>query len=289
MDHVSLRAANAAVGNDPGAAALEVTLIGPELRVERKSTVAIAGADLTATLEGRTLPQDAPIVCDAGSVLRFGARRTGSRAYLAIEGGFAVTPVLGSGSTCVRAALGGFDGRPLRAADRLSAGAVPERHAGGRVGAPVAGVSAHASPTPTPAPRLGVGVTTLRVLRGPQHEWFDAGAFERLESERFTIQSDSDRMGFRLRGGQAIPRRSDEEMISDAAFTGAVQVPTSGQPILLMADRPTTGGYPQIAIVISADLPRAGQLMPGDAVRFVFCSLTEARAALRATPGGAAS
>jgi antagonist of KipI len=120
----------------------------------------------------------------------------------------------------------------------------------------------------------------LRVLRGPQDDWFGDEALEQLESCDFTVQPDSDRMGFRLKGEGRIPRLSKEEMISDAAFTGAVQVPPSGDPILLMADRPTTGGYPQMAVVISADLPRAGQLVPGDSVRFSFCSRSEAHAAL---------
>ena len=130
---------------------------------------------------------------------------------------------------------------------------------------------------------------TLRVVYGPQYDWFPDEAFERLQSGRFTVLPDSDRMGFRLSSDTTISRRSDEEMISDATFTGALQVPPSGQPILLMADRPTTGGYPQIAVVISADLSRAGQLVPGDEVRFTFCSLAEARAVLRRTKGSDAA
>jgi antagonist of KipI len=123
-------------------------------------------------------------------------------------------------------------------------------------------------------------------MRGPQDDWFGDEALARLESCDFTVQPDSDRMGFRLKGDVRIPRLSDQEMISDAAFTGALQVPSSGDPILLMADRPTTGGYPQVAVVISADLPRAGQLLAGDTVRFSFCSWSEARVALTQGSGG---
>lgn len=276
MDTSALRAANIAVGNVADAAALEVTLLGPDVRIERRCSIAVSGADLSATIDGRALPRDTPIVCDAGNHVRFGARRVGGRAYLAVEGGIATPLVLGSRSTCVRAALGGVDGRALRAGDRLATG-------DSRAGAlQVRTVSRDRRPSAAP---LATDATTLRVMRGPQEEWFDDRALARFEASRFTVRPDSDRMGFRLQGSEPISRRSDDEMISDAAFTGAVQVPPSGQPILLMADRPTTGGYPQIAIVIAADLPRAGQLVPGDAVRFAFCSLSEAQAAWRDAGG----
>jgi antagonist of KipI len=279
MDTAALRAANIAVGNVADAAALEVTLLGPEVRVERSCAIAVSGADLSATVDGRALPRDTPIVCDAGSHVRFGARLVGGRAYLAVEGGIAAPVVLGSRSTCVRAALGGVDGRALRAGDRLATG--DARAEGGQSRSMLRNGATGAAPSATDA-------TTLRVMRGPQEEWFDDQAFARFAATRFTVRPDSDRMGFRLQGSEPIARRSDDEMISDAAFTGAVQVPPSGQPILLMADRPTTGGYPQIAIVISADLPRAGQLVPGDAVRFAFCSLAEAQAAWRDAGGALA-
>ena len=130
-------------------------------------------------------------------------------------------------------------------------------------------------------------VATLRILPGPQQEWFPEEALDVLQAEPFTIHPQSDRMGARLLGRQRIPRRSSDEMISDATFPGALQVPPAGEPILLLADRPTTGGYPQIAVVISADLPIAGQLVPGDEVRFRVCSKAEARAALDAPWPGA--
>jgi KipI family sensor histidine kinase inhibitor len=277
MDVAALRAANTAVGNAADAAALEITLLGPDLRVERRCTIAVSGAALSATVDGRALANETPTVCDAGSRVRFGARRAGGRAYLAVEGGIAAPLVLGSRSTCVRAALGGLDGRALRAGDRLATG---DHRAGG---SQAPGMSAHGHGD---IPSLCSDATTLRVMRGPQDEWFDDAAFARLEASLFTVRPDSDRMGFRLQGSEPIARRSNDEMISDAAFTGAVQVPPSGHPILLMADRPTTGGYPQIAVVISADVPRAGQLVPGDTVRFAFCSLAEAQAAWR-NAGGA--
>jgi KipI family sensor histidine kinase inhibitor len=282
MDQASIWAANAAVGNDRGAAAFEVTLLGPELRCEQSCVAAIAGADLGANVDGRPMPLGMAVTCAAGSRIGFTGPRRGGRAYLAVQGGVDVPPVLGSRSTHVRSVMGGFDGRPLRAGDLLSVGD------GGSSRGP-AHVSVGRDSDSSAVGRSGKEPVRLRVMRGPQDEWFGDDAFERLESCDFTVQPDSDRMGFRLKGAVRIPRMSNEEMISDAAFAGAVQIPSSGDPILLMADRPTTGGYPQMAVVISADLPRAGQLVPGDTVRFSFCSWLEARAALAAVTGPAES
>jgi KipI family sensor histidine kinase inhibitor len=271
MDVDAARRANALVGNDRRAAVLETTLLGPELRVESDVTLAVAGADLSGTIDGRPLPLNAAVRASAGATIRFGQRVSGGRAYLAFRGGIDVPMVLGSRATHTRSGMGGLDGRPLRAGDRLSLGKfvsdVPVRQ-------PIA-------PTP-PLPPPGQ-MTTLRVLPGPQRDWFDEGAFELLQRTTFSVHPQSDRMGLRLSCETSIPRRSQDVMISDATFPGALQVPSSGQPILLLADRPTTGGYPQIAVVISADLGRAGQLLPGDRVRFEMCSMQAARAALDLT------
>lgn len=266
MDPLAHRVANACVGNARDAATLEVTLLGPELRFERGATIAVAGADLSATLDGAALPRHTPARVRPGATLRFGERRAGARAYLAVAGGLAVPRVLGSRATHVLSGMGGYHGRPLVAGDTLpvgqaSAGA-PVRVADGAVG----------------------GGTLLRVLPGPQDDFFDAAAMDRLERSAFTVSSQSNRMAYRLTGG-TIPRTSDREMISDATFFGGIQVPPSGEPILLMADRQTSGGYPQIATVITADLPLAGQLAPGDSVRFTICTRREAMAALIAQEG----
>jgi allophanate hydrolase subunit 2 len=162
--------------------------------------------------------------------------------------------------------LGGIEGRALRAADRLPIG----RGEGTRGASP-------------PSPLASGGGARLRVLPGPQIDHFDPGAFEGLQRGRYTVSPRSDRMGYRL-DGAPIPAPSGE-MISNAAFLGGVQVPPSGEPILLMADRQTTGGYPQIAVVITADLPLAGQLAPGDWLEFRACSRAEALAALRGHEG----
>ena len=267
MDADACRRSNLAVGNEPGAAVLEVTLIGPELRLEGEARVAVSGADLAATLDGGALPLDLPIRAGAGSVLRFGARRAGARAYVAFEGGVDVPVVLGSRSTHARSGLGGLDGRPLRAGDRLPLG----RPAGDRVGAP-------------PARPLPAGGARLRLVPGPHLAAFAGDALGALAHTRFVISPHSDRMGYRLAGPPLRGTPTDGGMISDATFPGAVQVPPSGEPILLLVDRPTTGGYPQVGVVATADLGTAAQLAPGDWVEFVPCSRREAVAALAVEP-----
>jgi biotin-dependent carboxylase-like uncharacterized protein len=264
MDLESHRLANALVGNDRDSATLEVTLAGPELRLEADRTVAIAGADLGATVNGVVIAHHASVPCRSGAVIRFGERRAGGRAYVAFGGGIDVPPVMGSRATHTRIGFGGLDGRAVRAGDRLPLGLPASGFVGRRV-APAA---------------LVLGGARLRVLPGPQDDCFPPAAFDALQTTRFMITSQSDRMGYRLVSSRAIPLLAGREMISDATFTGAVQVPPSGQPILLMADRQTTGGYPQIAVVITADLPLAGQLVPGEWVEFEMCSRSDAVAAL---------
>jgi antagonist of KipI len=269
LDLASHRIANAIVGNEPGAATLEATLVGPELRIDHDATVAIAGADLGPTLDGAPVPLNRAARCRGGAILRFGERRTGARAYVAVDGGIQVPLVLGSRSTHVISAMGGLAGRALAAGDRIAIGSATQGGTARRV---------------QPAYQGGHGGARLRVLRGPQDDFFTEAAFETLQRSRYVVSPQSDRMGYRLHGAR-IPRAADREMISDATFTGAIQVPASGDPILLMADRQTTGGYPQIAIVITADLPLAAQLAPGDWIEFAVCSRREALSALVAQEG----
>jgi KipI family sensor histidine kinase inhibitor len=265
IDVLSHRIANILVGNPDDAATLEVTIAGPELRVEQASRIAVTGADLQATIDGIPAPPGSTAVCRPGSVLRFGERKAGARAYVAFDGGVDVAPLLGSRATHVGAALGGLEGRALAAGDRLPLGTPMTTPASRTMG----------PKTPKPA-----GGARLRVLPGPQDDFFAEPAFAVLERTRFTVTPHSNRMGYRLSGG-VLPRLPNREMISDAAFMGAIQVPASGEPFLLMSDRQTTGGYPQMAIVITADLPLAGQLAPGDWIEFSLCTRAEAIAALR--------
>lgn len=266
MDPVSHRLANALVGNDRDAAALEVTLLGPELEFEDERLAAVAGADFELSLDGRPVPSNAPFIVAVGSRLRFGARRRGARAYLAVSGGIAVPPTLGSRSTHLLSAMGGLNGRAVAAGERLP------------LGEPARAQRTALSPQRAVV-ALPEGRANIRVLPGPQVELFSADALDVLQSAPYVIGQNSDRMGFRLDGPRLAHTRG-ADIISDATPLGVLQVPASGQPILLMADRQTTGGYPKIATVIAADIALAGQLGPSDTIQFSVCTPHEAMAAL---------
>jgi antagonist of KipI len=266
MDPVSHRLANALVGNGRDAALLEVTLLGPELEFDDERLVAVTGADFDLSLDGRPAPLRAPFTVSAGSRLRFGARRLGARAYLAVSGGIAVTPILGSRATHLVSVMGGVRGRALIAGDRLPLG-VRSRF------------SRAALPLPPARESRSDPNATLRVLPGPQLEYFQPDAIDVLQSAPYVVAQDSDRMGFRLDGPRLTHARP-VDIISDATPLGVLQVPASGQPILLMADRQTTGGYPKIATVIAADMAVAGQLAPADTITFAVCTTAEALKAL---------
>ena len=266
MDPCSHRLANALAGNEPGAATLEVTLVGPELEFDDERVVAVAGAEFELIVDGRPAPLGAFVV-GAGSRLRFGRRARGARAYLAIAGGVAVPPVFGSRATHLTSAMGGLDGRALKAGDELPLGD-PRRTRRTLSARPVSPILA-----------LPDRHAVIRVLSGPQQDYFADAALDALQSAPYTIASNSDRMGFRLEG-PSLAHARDADIISDATPLGALQVPASGQPILLLADRQTTGGYPKIATTISADISLAGQLGPGDRISFAVCSLHEAMTAL---------
>ena len=268
MDPYSHRMANALVGNDAGLATLEATLLGPELAFDDERIVAVAGASFELTLDSRPAPMGAPFAAAAGSRLTFGRRILGARAYVAVSGGIDVPPTLGSRATHVTSGMGGLDGRALRAGDRLPLGKMERKSLPGA-----------SQETPDPFGAAAEGVATVRVLPGPQLDAFVTGTLDILQSAAYRVGSQSDRMGFRLEGPHLVHARG-AEIISDATPLGALQVPASGQPILLMADRQTTGGYPKIATVITADVGVCGQLAPGDALRFVVCSMRDALAAL---------
>ncbi len=262
MDAVSFRLANALVGNDDGAATLEVTLVGPELEFEADAACAITGADLAPTLDAVPMPMHETVAVRAGQVIGFGGRRAGARAYVAVDGGIDTPPVLGSRATHVLSRMGGVDGRALVRGDRLPIGA-PRGRARRRAAGPV----------------LPGGTAALRVLGGPHAFRFASDQLDTFYRATFTLAPASNRMGYRLEGPSLAPA-GGADMISQAVTMGAIQVPASGHGILLMADRQTTGGYPVIATVISADLPAAGQMAPGDTVRFVRSDAAAALAAL---------
>lgn len=281
MDPCAHRLANTLVGNERDAATLEITLMGPDLEFDDERTAAVTGGDFEVILNREVQPLNAPFAVPPGAILRFGRRRRGARAYLAIAGGIAVPPVLGSRSTHLPSGMGGVEGRALRAGDALPLGKRGRESFPGALSGRKSGKSGlFSGPEMTPVPFfLPDGHVSVRVLPGPQLDRFAADALGALQSVPYVVHPTSNRMGFRLQGPR-LNQEGDAEMLSDATPLGAVQVLAAGQPILLMADRQTTGGYPSIVTVISADIGLAGQLAPGDSISFVVCSLRDALAAL---------
>ena len=264
MDAYSHRLANRLLGNPHDAAALEITLIGPELEASEETICVVAGAEFETTVNGTAIDSAKPFAVPAGARLRFGTRRAGARATLAVRGGIAVPPVLGSRSTSVVSRMGPLGGRPLAAGDVLPIG-------------PAGSAELLSVGLPLTLPEGGA---RLRTIQGPHDAMFSAEALLTLFSSRFTVTPQSNRMGYRL-DGPVLPHSAGADILSDGTPIGSLQVPASGKPILLMADRQTTGGYPKIGTVIAADLPLAGQLAPGDWIEFVECSRAEAVTALK--------
>jgi antagonist of KipI len=264
MDMFSHRVANQLVGNDHDAATLEVTLLGPEMISEGDTTMAIAGAQFDVTCDDRPIPVGSSFTITRGQRIKFGRIVQGARAYVAVAGGIQTEPVLGSRATHLVSHMGGFHGRALAAGDRVpifqDANPRPQRKTSGLV-----------------LPSKGRAL--LRVIPGPQNDWFQADALKTMDGVSFRISPQSNRMGYRLQGPPLV-RTDTRELISEPLGIGAIQVPAAGEPILLMADRQTAGGYPKIGYVISADLPLAGQLAPGDFIEFNLCTQQEAVAAL---------
>lgn len=277
MDRVALRVGNVLVGNDEGAAALEATLIGPTLSFEHPTLVAITGADLGATVDHEPLPTWHAALVQAGSTVRFGAPKGGCRAYVAVAGGIDVPIVFGSRSTYLRAEFGGLAGRAVRAGDVLKIGASSELSQ--RIAASLHGdgcVSvARWSIGPGVRPRYTSDVL-VHLVPGAQASALSAESRERLFSTQFRVSASSDRMGYRL-DGATLSLANPIEMLSEAVAFGTVQLPPGGAPIILMADRQTTGGYPRIGEVASVDLPLVAQLKPGDHLRFRPISLQDAQ------------
>ncbi|MGC4192578.1 MAG: 5-oxoprolinase subunit PxpB [Thermomicrobiales bacterium] len=268
-DRASLVAANRAVGNADDAAALEVTLVGPALRVMRPVRIALAGADLGATINGFPLAPGVAYDLRAGDVLAFDPARSahgGVRAYLAVAGGVDVPVAMGSRSTDLVAGMGGIEGRPLRIGDGIVVGMATNDPAPGRVAHPFRAES-------------GDDII-IRIVRGPQADRFDDTAWKSFLNGRFTVSSQSDRMGVRLDGPPIVPV-GGADLISEGMVTGAVQVTNGGQPIVMLPARATIGGYAKIATVITTDLDRLGQAKPGAAIRFREISVEEATAVAR--------
>lgn len=264
MDQDALACANLLAGNDPAEACLEITALGPTLRFETPAAFALAGGDFHPLLDGVPIRAYRAYSAPKGAVLTLGAAAAGFRCYLAVNGGFALPAVMGSLSTYAKGGFGGLDGRPLQKGDTL----------------PLRGPQfwlanmENRQMEPLPLPQKE---QPIRVVEGPQRDCFSRRGMETLLSSVYTIGPSSDRMGYRLEG-PAVQRAEgfDGNILSDGVAMGCIQVP-DGQPLIMMADRQTTGGYGKIAAAISCDLPLLAQCRPGDTLRFRLVELAEAQ------------
>lgn len=267
LDPFALAVANLLVGNSEGAAGLEITFLGPILKFHRETIFALAGADLDPRLDGQAIPSWTCHLAPSGSILSFGSRKSGVRAYLTVSGGINVPPVMGSRSTYLLGRFGGLEGRALKAQDFLPIPSPQEnfRNLTEKVFPPNLRPPYQQNPT-------------LRVVLGPFNEFFSEEGVQAFLSTPYTVTPQSDRMGYRLQGVQ-IKRQKPGELITCGLANGTIQVPPNGQPILLLVDRQTIGGYPIIATLIHADLPLVAQCAPGDELCFSSVSADEGREA----------
>ncbi|MGQ9565249.1 MAG: biotin-dependent carboxyltransferase family protein [Candidatus Bathyarchaeales archaeon] len=265
MDKYAFTCANVLVGNQANCACLEVTLIGPELEALNDAQIAVAGADFLVTVNRASVPLWRTLNIKKGDKIAFvGSARKGCRAYLAVRGGIDVPVVLGSRSTYVRGGYGGIEGRVLKRGDLIHA-FESHTHLETKIIAPSNLIPSYEKEF------------TVNVVLGPQEDMFTNMGIETFFSSTYTVTIESDRMGYRL-DGATIERKVTSELVTDPLIPGAVQVLGNGKPAVLMADAQTSGGYPKIATVTSAGVSRLAQARPGDLVRFVKVSLTQARA-----------
>lgn len=266
MDHKAYEEANALVGNTGGEAVLEATLFGGVMEVTADTVAAVTGADMEPKVNNVPCGMNRPVLLRAGDTLSLDMAKSGCRSYIAFAGGVDVPVVLGSRSTNMKCRMGGYKGRPLQTGDAFETGLWGEEAAERYEEVRDRSFPAEAYTSPI----------EVRVIEGPQAEYFTEKGKETFYSARYTISDQSDRMGYRLEG-EAIESVDGTDIISDGIAFGAVQVPASGRPIVLLADRQTTGGYAKIATVCSFDIPRLVQGKPGDTVCFRRISLEEAQ------------
>lgn len=267
MDEDALRLGNLLLGNAAGEAGLECTLTGPEILFESDALIAITGADLSAKIDGLPAELWRPLLLTKGSVLTFGQAIAGCRTYLSVQGGFDLSPVLGSLSTYLPAGFGGFEGRALKKGDRIAFKLeVPHL--------PVAMNWTLSKDLYTPTDK-----NIIRVMKGPEFELFGEKSLADLFISPFSISKAADRMGYRLEG-PVLQLKTAKEMLSSAVTFGTVQVTSEGSPIVLMADHQTTGGYPRILQVLRTDLGKLAQLHSGAQIQFELLSLKQAQTLL---------
>lgn len=267
MDEFSYRVGNLLVQNHENSPSLEATIKGPELFFRGSAFIAVTGAPAAPQLNGKEIPMWKTVYVEDASTLSFNPLQEGCRFYIAVAGGFSIPPLMGSSSTYLRGALGGFKGRRLHKGDIIPL----NEPAPGEKDAPKQLLRLKKDAIP-----LYSSHQVVRVVFGPQDDYFTSNALKYFEESSYTLSPQSDRMGCRLEG-PLLQHSGKPEIISDGMPPGAVQVPGHGNPIIMLSDRPTTGGYPKIATVISADLPKASQLKPGDTISFEKVSLEKAQ------------
>lgn len=278
MDTYAMRLANIAVGNDENEGVLEITMIGPELKLEKGTLFSITGGNISPTIKGRKIPMGRPVYLNEDCILKFGACISGCRSYLAVAGGFEVTEVMESKSTYLRAQFGGFNGRKIQKGDILNVG--------------IKSLTAYKiiknlkeidSKDEFIAPKWyfkesiaeNKESAVIRVFPDRQFNSISHKSIAKFFSLEFNIENKSDRMGYRL-SGERIELKEKLEMISEEVSVGTIQIPPDGNPIILLADRQTTGGYPKIAHVASVDISQIVQLKPGNKITFKQISIKEA-------------
>ncbi|MEM1503436.1 biotin-dependent carboxyltransferase family protein [Domibacillus sp. 8LH] len=276
MDSLSLRLANVLVGNEEGEAAIEVTMMGTSLQFNEDTLISITGGNLNPVIDGNPVPLWRPVFVQKDTVLSFTGCKVGCRAYVAVAGGFSIPNVMNSKSTYIRGEIGGFKGRALQGGDLIPLG---EENSFSRkikkvLQSKLKQRSFAAVDWYVPFERY-VNRSVVRVLKGTEYEKFSESSQKQFFEQEFQITPQSDRMGYRL-SGVSLGLKQPFELLSEAVANGTIQVPSDGNPIVLLADRQTTGGYPRIGQIAAADLPIIAQMKPGDRVRFQEISLYEA-------------
>ncbi len=281
MDEVAARLSNLLVGNSEDEAVLELTVIGPSLLFEREYLISICGADLSAEIDKRPVPLWRPVLVKKGSRLTFGRPKNGCRSYIAVAGGFDIPMIMNSRSTYVRGKIGGVEGRALKKGDLLKI--KEQRSSEARVLTDIVNRKEESAPfhsvnwmaSPYMSAYRGKN-PEIRMIKGPQFSMFTPSSQDKFLTEEYKVTPQSDRMGYRL-SGPALNVTTIQNMLSEAVPMGTIQVPNNGQPIVLMSDHQTIGGYPKIGYVISVDLPVLAQVMPGEHIKFKEVSVAEAQ------------
>lgn len=281
MDTHALKIANIIVGNNEEEACIEITMRGTSFLFQQDTLIAITGGDLRPMVNNINIPQWRPVLIKANSIVKFKGNITGLRSYLSVSGGYDIQKKLGSKSTYLRAEFGGYNGRAFEQDDVIHVNQFSLKHQ--EIQKTLEKETADFKTTTWHVRPIFYGrnkkVNTIRFIEGNEYTWFSEEAHTYLEKEIFKIENSSDRMGYRLMG-KPLHKKTQKEMISEAIINGTVQISNDGNPIVLLADRQTTGGYPRIAQIITADIYKFGQLKPNDKIKFKKITLEEAYIAL---------